>query len=174
MASRRVPLANNPNAANSPFRGQAPVSGKRTRAQANDHREYNNGQPPLKRQMLDLDHDENANPRTLTRQSFAQQEAEGRVFLRKPANAPQTALEKKLHAAREKKPPPQKPVEKPQKSADSLENIRQWQRHYRKAFPQYTFYFDRVPEDVRTKVSRQVQYLGAVSVWSSPNLLHDD
>lgn len=165
MASRRVPLANNPNAANSPFRGPALVAGKRTRAQANDNREPTHGQPPLKKQMLDIDNDENANPRTLTRQSLQQQEAESRLFMRKNTNAPQTAFEKKLVAAREKKHPTSlKPAEKVSRGVDSLETIRQWQKHYKKAFPQFVFYFESVPEDVRAKVSRQVQYLGAVSL----------
>jgi regulatory subunit for Cdc7p protein kinase len=75
--------------------------------------------------------------------------------LKKPGNAPPTAFERKLAAAR-------KPASAHKPTADSLESIRQWQRHYRKAFPQFVFYFESVPDDVRTKVSRQIQYLGAV------------
>lgn len=48
-------------------------------------------------------------------------------------------------------------------SAETLDNIRQWQRHYRKAFPQFVFYFDSIPQDVRGKLARQVIALGAVS-----------
>ncbi|KAG9516203.1 hypothetical protein KCU93_g9246, partial [Aureobasidium melanogenum] len=152
MSSKRLPLANNSNAVNSPFRTLHPVSGKRSRAQ--DPRDA--GQPPLKKQVLDHDHDENQQPRSLIRQSLAQQEKDAQLFLRKPGNAPPTAFERKLAAAR--KPPS---AQKPQRTADSLESIRQWQRHYRKAFPQFVFYFESVPDDVRTKVSRQIQYLGA-------------
>jgi regulatory subunit for Cdc7p protein kinase len=47
--------------------------------------------------------------------------------------------------------------------ADTMDSIRQWQRHYRKAFPQFVFYFDSIPEDVRRRFSRQVIALGAVS-----------
>ncbi|KAI4721409.1 hypothetical protein E4T48_02352 [Aureobasidium sp. EXF-10727] len=153
MSSKRLPLANNSNAVNSPFRSVNPVSGKRSRQQ--DPRDA--GQPPTKKQVLELDHDENQQPRSLIRQSLAQQEKDAQLFLRKPGNAPPTAFERKLAAAR-KPPSAQKPL---QRTADSLESIRQWQRHYRKAFPQFVFYFESVPDDVRTKVSRQIQYLGA-------------
>lgn len=157
-----MPLANNTNAINSPFRTVATVSGKRTRAQTADPRELTFGQPPSKKQAIDGEHDENIAPRTLTRQSQAQQEADAKLFMRKGSNAAPTAFEKKLAAAREKKPHAQKLDPRAvQKQGDSLESIRQWQRHYKKAFPQYVFYFESVPEDVRSKVSRQIQYLGA-------------
>ncbi|KAI5243395.1 hypothetical protein E4T43_04156 [Aureobasidium subglaciale] len=155
MSSKRLPLANNSNAVNSPFRTVNPISGKRSRVP--DPRDA--VLPPTKKQLLDPDHDhdENHQPRSLMRQSLAQQEKDAQLFLKKPGNAPPTAFERKLAAAR-KPPSAQKPV---QRTADSLESIRQWQRHYRKAFPQFVFYFESVPDDVRTKVSRQIQYLGA-------------
>lgn len=167
MTSRRIPLANNPNAANSPFRAVPSVAGKRTRAQSNDPRELISGQPPSKKQVIDLDNDENVGPRQFTRQSQIEKEAESRVFTRKPINAPMTTLEKKfLAASREKKlgQPMQidKSPDKSRRPGDGLENIRQWQRHYKKAFPQFVFYFESVPDDVRRKMSQQVQMLGAV------------
>jgi len=166
MTNRRIPLANNPNAANSPFRAVPSVAGKRTRAQSNDPREQILGQPPLKKQVLELDNDENVGARQFTRQSQIEKEAESRVFTRKPSNAPMTALERKLLASREKKigQPMQidKSPDKSRKPGDGLENIRQWQRHYKRAFPQFVFYFESVPDDVRRKMSQQVQMLGAV------------
>lgn len=165
MSSKRLPLANNTNAINSPFRTVASLAGKRSRAYAADPRDA--GQPPLKKQVLDLDHDrdENQQSRSLIRQSTSQQEQDAKLFLRKPGNAPPTAFERKLAAAR-------KPV---QRTADSLESIRQWQRHYRKAFPQFVFYFESVPDDVRSKVSRQIQYLGAVcSIHVTSTYTHTD
>jgi len=166
MTNRRIPLANNPNAANSPFRNVPSVAGKRTRAQSNDPREHILGQPPSKKQLIDVDNDENVGSRQFTRQSQNEKEAEGRVFMRKPSNAPMTALERKLLASREKKvvQPVQvdESPEKNRKPGDGLENIRQWQRHYKRAFPQFVFYFESVPDDVRRKMSQQVQMLGAV------------
>jgi len=175
MANRRIPLASNPNAVNSPFRGIAPLAGKRTRAQVEDKRDLFQGQPPLKKQVIEVDNDENALPRTLTRQSHAQQEAETKLFMGRPNGAPVTAFGRKLAAAREKKllqPQTQihateKQVDRSHKPGDSLDNIRQWQKHYKKVFPQFVFYFESVPDDVRTKISRQVHHLGAVSVLTT-------
>ncbi|GAB7349343.1 hypothetical protein MBLNU459_g8476t3 [Dothideomycetes sp. NU459] len=162
MSGRRVPLANNPNAANSPFRHAPAHAGKRTRAQAADPRELLFGQPPPKKQAVEPEHNENAAPRSLTRQSLAQQEAEAKLFSKRPSNAPPTEFEKKLAAVRDgKKAPAQKVDPRAQKVGDSLENIRQWQKHYRKAFPQFVFYFESVSDDVRSKITRQIQFLGA-------------
>ena len=165
MTSRRVPLANNINAVNSPFRTVGAPGGKRSRAHNTEQMVF--GQPPSKKQAIDADHDENTAPRTtLTRQSLAQQEAEAKLFMRKAPNAAPTAFERKLAAAREKKPGVPKVDARAQKQGDSLETIRQWQKHYKKAFPQYVFYFESVPDDVRSRVSRQISYLGAVRTMS--------
>ncbi|KAI7139073.1 hypothetical protein KC337_g63 [Hortaea werneckii] len=61
MASRRVPLASVPHAANSPFRNGTTTSGKRTRAQGDSGL----GQPPSKKQILELkdENDENVDPK---------------------------------------------------------------------------------------------------------------
>jgi len=53
-----------------------------------------------------------------------------------------------------------KSVEGP--TAQNLETIRQWQKHYRKVFPEYTFYFESIPEDLKGRFSRQIASLGAV------------
>ncbi|KAF2149520.1 hypothetical protein K461DRAFT_261040 [Myriangium duriaei CBS 260.36] len=165
MASARIPLASNQNAINSPFRGLAPISGKRTRPNVETSRETAHSQPPAKKLALDIDNDENIAPRTLTRQSQASRDAESRLFMKKPGNPPMTAFEKKLREV--KITPPQEPQaalspeEGSRKTSDGLETIRQWQRHYRKAFPTYVFYFESVPEETRQKMSRLVQSLGA-------------
>ena len=46
---------------------------------------------------------------------------------------------------------------------EKMENVRLWQKHYRKAFPTFIFYFDNVPHDVRFKCLKQLDLLGAVS-----------
>lgn len=173
MASGRLPLATNQNAINSPFRGLAPVSGKRTRAQAETTKETIMSQPPSKRQIINVDHhhhdrDENLAPRTLTRQSISVRDADNKLFMKRSGNTPMTAFEKRLVAAKEGRgsTPHQQTVENnspdaSKKPSDSLDNIRQWQRHYRKAFPTFTFYFESVPDEARQKYSRLVQSLGA-------------
>ena len=143
MSNRRVPLANLQNATNSPLRAAA-VGGKRQRSHASEQRDLPYGQPPPKKQMVEVD------------------DAESRRHgLGRRSGAP-TAFQKKLEAVREVKSVP-KPAEKAHRGAsENLETIRQWQRHYRKMFPQFVFYFESIPEDVRHRVSKQAQTLGAV------------
>ncbi len=46
---------------------------------------------------------------------------------------------------------------------ENLEQVRQWQKHYRKLFPTFVFYFESIPEDARVTYTKQVTALGAVS-----------
>lgn len=158
MSARR-PLANVPNATNSPHRAGL-IPAKRTRS---NQMEIPYGQPPPKKQVMDV---AEQNTRSPTRsKSTAYQGTESKLFARRSNNANPSAFEKKLFAAREKERQPQLKAAKGEKpSTDTMDTIRQWQRHYRKAFPQFVFYFDSTPEDVRRKISRQVVALGAVSV----------
>lgn len=152
MTSRRVPLANLPNATNSPYRDAAAPGTKRARSHAGDQRELAYAQPPAKKLMLEADHEE-------TRRH---------ALPRKTSQNPPTALQRKLEAARDSRTTETRPMsratEKAQKaSQDNLESIRQWQRHYKKIFPQIVFYYESIPEDMRSRISRRVQTLGAVS-----------
>ncbi|OCK77563.1 hypothetical protein K432DRAFT_303934 [Lepidopterella palustris CBS 459.81] len=144
MASRRVPLANVPNATNSPIRAVAAAATKRQRSYACDQRELTYGQPPPKKQMVEVD------------------DAESRQGLvRRSGHNPPNAFTRKLEAVREAKAPT-RTTEKSQKAtSENLETIRQWQKHYRRIFPSFVFYFESFPEDMRIKVSRQAHLLGA-------------
>lgn len=147
MTSRRVPLATVPNATNSPYRAVATAAGKRQRSYASDQRELAYGQPPpAKKQIIEVDDAESRrNP-----------------LLRGTGRNPPNAFTRKLEAIRDGKPAP-KPVERVQKAtSENLETIRQWQKHYRRAFPGFVFYFESIPEDARIKATRQIQALGAV------------
>lgn len=153
MATRR-PLANVPNATNSPHRaGLLPV--KRARS---NQMEIPYGQPPPKKQVMESIEYE-------TRSTTCQNtNTDSKLFARRSNNGNPSAFEKKLVAAREKERQPLvKHVKAEKAPADTMDSIRQWQRHYRKAFPQFVFYFDSIPEDVRRRFSRQVIALGAVS-----------
>jgi regulatory subunit for Cdc7p protein kinase len=146
MNSRRAPLREAPSSVlNSPLRGAstALIGSKRVRAHAVDQREfaYQHG-PPVKRQAVQAD---SGDPRGL---------------LKKIGYNPPTALQKKLEAVRDARAP--KTNGSKTLSHENLENIRQWQRHYRKVFPSITFFFDSVPDSVRLKVSSDVRSLGAV------------
>lgn len=152
-----MPLANLPNATNSPYRDPVVPGTKRARSHAGDQRELAYAQPPSKKMMLEADDDE-------TRRH---------ALLRKSGQNPPTALQRKLEAVRDARvdtKPLSRAAEKAQKaSQENLESIRQWQRHYKKIFPQIVFYYESIPEDMRSRISRRVQTLGAVS-----HLFHPD
>ncbi|KAF2036564.1 hypothetical protein EK21DRAFT_51839 [Setomelanomma holmii] len=140
MSNRRVPLGNLQNATNSPLR-PSNLGGKRQRSHASEQRDVAYGQPPAKKQLIEVD-DAEARRHGLVRRS----------------GAPATALTRKLEAARENKAL-SKQAEKAQKPSSDLETIRQWVRHYKKLFPQFVFYFDCVPES--QKIMRKAQLLGS-------------
>ncbi|PLB39642.1 protein serine/threonine kinase activating protein nimO [Aspergillus candidus] len=147
MSTRR-PLANVPNATNSPHRlGLVPAKRPRTNTQI----DIPYGQPPPKKQIADAAEDDRSRV-----------SADSRLFSRRPNNGQPSAFERKLVAVRDKERQAQTRGPRHDKpSAETIDSIRQWQRHYRKAFPQFVFYFDSVSEDVRSKCSRQVTALGA-------------
>ena len=173
MASRRAPLATMPNAVNSPFRTTQAVAGKRTRAGENVY-----GQPPAKKQLLEANNEggENIDPLKRTGATVISNEKLDEPFLTKrTSTAPPTAFERKLASVREKKPASQSQqqqsrVDRPQAAkGDNLENVRQWQRHYRRQFPQFVFYFDSVPDEVKLRAIKQVRSLGAVRTSCIPH-----
>ncbi|KAI9925220.1 hypothetical protein MW887_006140 [Aspergillus wentii] len=158
MSTRRPPLANVPNATNSPHRaGLVPAKRPRTSTQL----DIPYGQPPPKKQVVDGAEQE---PRSPTRKSSVYQTTtDSKLFTRRSNNTQPSAFEKKLVAARDKERQTTqvKGTRHDKPSAETVDTIRQWQRHYRKAFPQFVFYFDSIPEEIRSKCSRQVIALGA-------------
>lgn len=165
MSNKRVPLANVPNAANSPYRSNAAVTTKRSRLENEAQEELVFEQQPLaKRQAL-----ENFQSRFHTpprKQSF--QHLENRVLNKKSAGSQFTDLKRKLDTAKERQQSRQK-VERQEKSAtESIDTIRQWQKQYRKVFPEFVFYFESIPPDVRLKCSKYIRALGAVSCLTPP------
>lgn len=149
MASRRLPLANLQNATNSPMRAPQ-IGGKRSRSHASEQRDLTYGQPPAKKLVVETD-DTDARRSGLVRRSAA----------------PPTALTKKLEAAREHKTAPKTARANgrgPEVNASNLETIRNWQRHYRKLFPQFVFWYESVPDDLKSKIARQAQLLGSVNL----------
>ncbi|EEP76285.1 hypothetical protein UREG_01134 [Uncinocarpus reesii 1704] len=165
MSNRRAPLANVPNAVNSPHRGGL-LATKRPRP-LNSQADGSVAHPPLKKQILYRgDGGARSPPRKL-----ACQTTDSKLFTRKN-NAQPTAFERKLAAAREKQNV--QVMSKPKKNtAETAESIRQWQRHYQKAFPSFVFYFDSVQDDIRQRWGRQVCALGASDeVFFSKDVTH--
>lgn len=167
--SHRRPLSTIQNGPNSPV-----VQGISKRARpAGLQSENIYAQPPSKKQAVERDEKSPRKSAVVTGGN------EGKVFTKRNPNAPVSSFEKKLVASCEKavnadrvltnlasKPAAAEKERKAriEKSAESLESIRQWQRHYRKVFPQFVFYFESLPEDVRHKFSKQIAALGAVSL----------
>jgi regulatory subunit for Cdc7p protein kinase len=157
-ASRpRAPLASIPNATNSPHRALL-HSTKRSRAQANIAQQEN--EPAQKRQMVEKD-TPNVPPAT-PRRKITASTVEGRVFEKGSTNGQPTAFQRKLVAARERGMPLKETKTNEGPTPQNLETIRQWQKHYRKVFPEYTFYFESIPDDLKARFSRQIANLGAV------------
>lgn len=165
MPSRRPPLANVPNATNSPHRVGL-VPSKRSRG-VPAQIDIPCGQPPPKKQLLDPLGQGTRSPGRSARTTVIGG-TDSTLFSRRSGNANPSAFERKLVAARDRdvqqqQQHQQKAQRHERASAETLDTIRQWQRHYRKAFPQFVFYFDNIVEDVRNKCSKQVTALGAVS-----------
>ena len=163
MSNRRAPLSSIPNAANSPFRAVAAAASKRSRLDAGLQEDPNyDRQPPAKRQALDV---KASNLRTPP-QKLAPTSGEG-LFNKKSQNRKPTAFERRLLAAKEGQQ--SEKIEK-QEKATSEEGIRSWQKHYRRLFPSFVFYFESVSDDVRLRCSRQIKALGAVSLAVSSHV----
>ena len=158
MASttRRAPLASIPNVVNSPHRLLTTSGSKRPRTQANVSQQDN--EHPQKRQAIEKP-TAGSGPSTPTRQS-AINTVEGRVFEKGHGTSGSTAFQRKLVAAKTSGLRVTKNVEPSVKD----ESVRQWQKHYRKIFPTFSFYFDGVPDDVRIRYMRSASSLGAVCI----------
>lgn len=158
MPSRRVPLSNNPNAINSPFRGvsAATVTTKSKRPYANLQLEETYGQPPpAKKQIIESYQSLKTPPRYPIKQTgtFGLQS-------RKDNDPHQLIFERKSLKNIETKP--SRAVSKADWSLkDDHESIRQWQKHNRRMFPNFVFYFENVASEAQVKYIKAVMSLGA-------------
>ena len=154
--SRRIPLGDIPNAANSPARTYAALKRSRDQVEAQENFSHD-VQPQAKRRFFD----NNGSIGCLSPTKPGIRSKDDPDFTKRPSNPQLTAFERRCLATREDKA--QQKVERFEKPPqETLEGIRQWQKHYKKAFPQFVFYFEGVPEDVRQKCSKWVRTLGAV------------
>jgi regulatory subunit for Cdc7p protein kinase len=134
-------LCNLPNAANSPFREPIVPGTKRPRTDAAYEK-----QPPAKKQIIETEDTENR------RQAISRKVAHTQTT----NGAAATAIMRKTIAKTTTKA-------SQQVTQENLTEIRQWQRHYKKLFPQMVFYYDNVPDETRHKIGKQIQLLGSVS-----------
>lgn len=141
MASRRVPLSHIPNVGNSPFRNGTI---KRGRDQSNAEENT----PPAKRPAFDMNQ---VMPRTPTHKPTQNAASKGIALDKRVQFARETQLAAK--AIRQ---------ERVDNESQSLDTVRQWQRHYRKVFPTFVFYFENIPDDARRQCLKTIVSLGAV------------
>lgn len=149
MSSRRVPLSNNPNVANSPLRGASALAAyaKQKRSHATTQREEPYGQPPpIKKQALD-----NGSARVIRSPSKLPRSQVG------PRSATAAATRPAVRDRQTNRPTaPSRPTQ----DADTEKEV--WKRHHRAKFPKMVFYFESIPDDIRAKLIKRVTYLGAV------------
>ncbi|OAA63827.1 Regulatory subunit Dfp1/Him1, central region [Cordyceps fumosorosea ARSEF 2679] len=146
MASRRVPLSNNPNVANSPLRGASALAAyaKQKRSYATIQREEAYGQaPPVKKQALD------SGAARVIRSPSKLPRAQTMSRVATAATARPVVRDRQSRAA---------PTAKPH-DVESEKEV--WKRHHRAKFPKMVFYFESIPDDVRAKLIKRVTYLGA-------------
>ncbi|MCJ1382373.1 hypothetical protein MMC17_005486 [Xylographa soralifera] len=157
MANRRVPLSSVPNAGNSPFRAVAIAASKRSRLQSicAEEKRYD-GPPPAKKQIVEISP---SIPRTPPPRKQPQN-TEGQVFNKRPQDSQLTAFDRKLLAVKERAIDA-KVVKSERVSDEPMDTLRQWQNHYKRAFPSFVFYFESVPEDSRRQYSKQLHIFGA-------------
>jgi regulatory subunit for Cdc7p protein kinase len=149
----RAPLTSIPNATNSPHRSLSQSIGKRTRQQGPVLQE---NEPPQKKQVVEKSVREDVP--TTPRRKVPPAAARGRVYERDSTTAQPTDFHRKLIAST-------KEAERP--SIDPGDHtIRAWQKHYRKVFPTFVFYFDSIPDDIRGRFVKQINSFGAVSLPS--------
>ena len=166
MSNRRAPLSSIPNAANSPYRTVTAAATKRSRVEAGLQEDLtHDGQRSVKRQALEA---RVSSFRTPPRKQ-ALLSAADTLFGKRTQNKKPTTFERKLLAAKDSQQT-QKAEGQERPTGEALEGIRTWQRHYRKAFPMFVFYFESLPDDVRSRCYRQIRSLGAVSLLRAPNI----
>lgn len=150
MSSRRVPLASNPNVANSPIRNTssnfpAVLSKHRQqkRTYASVQREEPYGQPPPSKKKLLNNGTEQA--------------------LRSPARQVKVVRKDLTRAHKDEKLSHQL-GSKAAVREDETARVQRWKSITRTNFPNFVFYFESVPNDQRAKLVRHLTQLGAVSL----------
>lgn len=152
MATRRMPLASNPNVANSPIRNSALTSAlnkqrQSKRAYASIQREEPYVQPPPEKKRHLNDGTEKA-LRTPVRQV--------KVIRRDPSRAHKE--ERHSHHVATKATNAQQ--------EDLDDRMRRWKEATTRNFPTYVFYFESCPQEQRPRLLKYITHLGAVSLTS--------
>ncbi|KAM0251282.1 hypothetical protein ACHAQJ_008273 [Trichoderma viride] len=153
MASKRAPLASNPNVANSPLRAPSILAGyaKPKRSFATVQREEPYGQPPpVKKQAL-----ENGAQRAVRSPSKPLARAPAHIVV--PRNS--SAVPRPIVRERSSRTATTTSTARASQVVDTEKEL--WKKHHRAKFPKMVFYFESIPDDMRAKLTKRVTYLGA-------------
>lgn len=174
--TKRAPLSDNPNAANSPLRGSSATalalqgSKKAVRSHADQLREEPYGQPPpAKRQMI-----EHGGQRSAVSPTTSQRSNVSNVMRKPTSTISRTAAERER--ARNTSTATNTRAERLSAASHAatsttshgitqkeIEDLSIWQTSMRSRFHKMVFYFESIPDDQRHKLAKQVAQLGAVS-----------
>lgn len=182
--TKRAPLSDNPNAANSPLRGSSATalalqgSKKAVRSHADQLREEPYGQPPpAKRQMI-----EHGGQRVAASPTSTSARSNVSNIMRSKPTISRTAereRERERERASSKITATSTRAERSHAASASasastttatdritqkeLDDLSIWQTSMRSRFHKMVFYFESIPDDQRHKLAKQVAQLGAVS-----------
>jgi regulatory subunit for Cdc7p protein kinase len=137
--ARRMPLADNPNIANSPMRAAA-AAGKLKRPYATLQREEQYGHPPPKKQIVD--------------------HGVHRAVSGKPAQAA-TSTQRTTTAKERAARLAQQQAQAHHVSAEM--ELEKWRQYHRSRFPSMVFYFESISPEIHAKLVHRITKLGAVS-----------
>lgn len=152
--SRRAPLTTLPNAVNSPYHSVTAAAAKRQRTQRD--LSYAQSAATTKDQIAEI----------TARASARASNTESRIApIRKRALGRSTAagdpptFNGVSHAQAQRRG-----AGRGTEQNNNIDSVRAWQRHYKKVFPEYVFYFENIPEDIAQKCQKQLSHLGAVCI----------
>ncbi|PUU84133.1 Dfp1/Him1, central region-domain-containing protein [Tuber borchii] len=160
--SRRAPLTTLPNAVNSPYHSVTAAAAKRQRTQ----RDLSYAQSAATKDQI---------AEITARASARASNTESRIApIRKRALGRSTAggdpptFNGVSHAQAQRRG-----AGRGTEQNNNIDSVRAWQRHYKKVFPEYVFYFENIPEDVAQKCQKQLSHLGArLELFFSNSVTH--
>ncbi|PHH60732.1 hypothetical protein CDD81_1314 [Ophiocordyceps australis] len=152
----RIPLANNPNAANSPLRGQSLLAYVKHKSPSlyNASQEKDGKPPPAKRQALQGATQRRGLSPAKHRLPLAAQRPSVAPAAPFSAHSGHSTARQLAHRERSSRQP------SVVRASHDIDN-EVWRQHYSAKFPKMVFYFDSIPDDTRAKLTKRIAYFGA-------------
>lgn len=158
--SRRLPLNSVPQAVNSPLRARttpSTLAGKRQRQDAAvENATIDDEQPPSKKQHLNNTTGAPVpTPQTPVGQKIIVREKKGSVNRK-------VTKQKVAAEARPRGNGNDNETGRQEEEKNNMDEVKAWQRHYKRAFPTYVFFFENIPDEQGLRLIKQVKILGSV------------